>query len=175
MLYRAPSLKIPWTSVYCTWKYDDVHKYGVLAPQFPIVFRIQLWKLEKESLEGYVEYSYVEIHGTYKVYMDIHENFTLVCGRTWKFWCTWKSMDFHLNPPWISMYIHVHCKIFAYTYMRTLPDHPGASWKCSATPTLPGVRQNLPDVKIQKKKKNFFFFFFFLNNFPDHHFCAYVW
>ena len=31
--------------MYCTWKYVDVHKYGVLAPQFP-------WKLEKESLEG---------------------------------------------------------------------------------------------------------------------------
>ena len=42
--------------------------------------------------------------------------------------------------------------------MWTLPDHPGASRKCSPTPALPGVRQNLPDVKIQKKKKFFFFF-----------------
>ena len=46
-------------------------------------------------------------------------------------------------------------------YMWTLPDHPGASRKCGPTPALPGVRQNLPDVKIQKKKKIFFFFFFF--------------
>ena len=53
-------------------------------------------------------------------------------------------------------------------YMWTLPDHPGASRKCIPTPALPGVRQNLLDVKIQKKKKFFFFFFFF----PDHHFCA---
>ena len=43
-------------------------------------------------------------------------------------------------------------------HMWTLPDHLGASRKCSPTPALPGVRQNLPDVKIQKKKKNFFFF-----------------
>ena len=39
--------------------------------------------------------------------------------------------------------------------MWTLPDHPGASWKCSPTPALPGVRQNLPDVKIKEKKKIF--------------------
>ena len=38
------------------------------------------------------------------------------------------------------------------SYMWTLPDHPGASRKCGPTPTLPGVRQNLPDMKI-----NFFF------------------
>ena len=43
--------------------------------------------------------------------------------------------------------------------MWILPDHPGASRKCGATPALPGVRQNLPGVKIQKKKKKFFFFF----------------
>ena len=49
--------------------------------------------------------------------------------------------------------------------MWTLPDHPGASRKCGQTPALPGVRQNLPDVKIQKKKKKkiFFFFFFFFS------------
>ena len=49
------------------------------------------------------------------------------------------------------------------SYMWTLPDHPGASRKCSLTHALPGVRQNLPDVKIQKqkkKKKKFSFFFF---------------
>ena len=45
-----------------------------------------------------------------------------------------------------------------YSYMWTLPDDPGASRKCSPTPALPGVRQNLPDVKIRKKKKFFFFF-----------------
>ena len=39
--------------------------------------------------------------------------------------------------------------------MWTLPDHPGASRKCGPTPALPGVSQNLPDVKIQKKKKKF--------------------
>ena len=42
--------------------------------------------------------------------------------------------------------------------MWTLPDHPGASRKCGLTPALPGVRQNLPNVKIQKKKKKKFFF-----------------
>ena len=31
-----------------------------------------------------------------------------------------------------------------------------------------------PRCENTKKKKNFFFVFF-LNNFPDHHFCAYVW
>ena len=56
-----------------------------------------------------------------------------------------------------------HCVLSKHTqsrvnaYMWTLPDHPGASRKCSPTPALPGVRQNLPDSKIQKKK--FFFFF----------------
>ena len=48
--------------------------------------------------------------------------------------------------------------------MWTLPDHPGASRKCGPTPALPGVRQNLPDVKIQKKKKK-------KKIFPDHHFA----
>ena len=45
------------------------------------------------------------------------------------------------------------------TYMWTLPDHPGAFRKWSLTPALPWVRQNLPDVKIQKKKKKLFFYF----------------
>ena len=39
------------------------------------------------------------------------------------------------------------------SYMWTLPDHPGPSRKCGPTPALPGVRQNLLDVKIQKKEK----------------------
>ena len=43
------------------------------------------------------------------------------------------------------------------TYMWTLPDDLGASRKCSPTPALPGVRKNIPNVKIQK-----IFFFFFL-------------
>ena len=30
-------------------------------------------------------------------------------------------------------------------------------------------------LKYKKKKKNIFFLIFFLNDFPDHHFCAYVW
>ena len=38
--------------------------------------------------------------------------------------------------------------------MWTLPDHPGASQKYGLTIAHPGMRQNLPDVKIQKK--NFF-------------------
>ena len=45
------------------------------------------------------------------------------------------------------------CDTDLWAYMWTLPDHPGASRKCSPTPALPRVRQNLPDVKIQKKKK----------------------
>ena len=50
-----------------------------------------------------------------------------------------------------------NCFNIPLTYMWTLLDHLGASRKCSPTPALPGVRQNLPDVKVQKKK-NFFFF-----------------
>ena len=45
-----------------------------------------------------------------------------------------------------------------FAYMWTLPDHPGASRNWNPTPGLPPVRQNLPDVKIQKK---IFFLFFF--------------
>ena len=41
--------------------------------------------------------------------------------------------------------------------MWTLPDQPEASRKCSLTPALLGVRQNLPDVKIQKKKNQIIF------------------
>ena len=53
------------------------------------------------------------------MYMDIHGNFTLVRGLTRKFWCTWKSMDFHVHQHTIiSTYIHVHCKISAYIHVH---------------------------------------------------------
>ena len=38
---------------------------------------------------------------------------------------------------------------------------------------LPGCENPKKKKKSPKKKKAIFFFF--LNNFPDHHFCAYVW
>ena len=37
----------------------------------------------------------------------------------------------------------------------------------------PGSETEPPRCENTKKKE--FFFFFFLNNFPDHHFCAYIW
>ena len=55
----------------------------------------------------------------------------------------------------LYMKIQIRQRIASNTdaYMRTLPDHPGASWKCSPTPALLGVRQNLQDVKIQKNSR----------------------
>ena len=97
----------------------------------------------------------------------------------WNLSHVWVTEIHLLNPKW-KQYLkwiytsRLDCmgkKLRDYPYMWTLPDHPGASRKWSPTPALPGVRQNLPDVKVQKKKKSFFF----LNNFPDHHFWAYVW
>ena len=54
-------------------------------------------------------------------------------------------------------------------YMWYLPDYPGASRKCSLTPSSETESPECENIK----KKNILFFS--VNNFPDHHFCAYVW
>ena len=83
------------------------------------------------------------------------------------------------------------CIIGWYMYMRSVVPHtcihvnpPGSSGSLpemqpdSCTPgsetELPGC-ENPKKKKIKKKKKKKQYWFFFLNNFPDHHFCAYVW
>ena len=98
-----------------------------------------------------------------KIYFHKHLVFALTIFLFWPCILVW------IIYTWLTKSVFTaYIAVIIGSYMWTLPDHPGASRKCGPTPALPGVRQNLLDVKIQKKK-NFFFFF------TDIHLCAYVW
>ena len=69
--------------------------------------------------------------------------------------------------PWCHEYlIGCQCHTCATSQIIREPPRNGAQ--------LLRVRLNLPDAK-KKKNINKIYFFFFFNNFPDHHFCTYVW
>ena len=103
------------------WEYADVHKYGVLAPQFSCFPRTTLEIVKKYIFDGYVTIfvrgnpcNSMEIIKCTCIYEDRNNqrkdrHCTLVDGCIQKFWCTWKSMDFHVHPhtqdlPCTSMY-----------------------------------------------------------------------
>ena len=64
-------------------------------------------------------------------------------------------------------------KISAVTIHVNPPGSCGSLPEMQPDSCTPGSETEPPGCEnTKKKKKNFFFF---LNNFPDHHFCAYVW